>query len=90
MQWEQMQCPECGGEPFELAENCPAQAGLMNVGTAAAPRFEYAGGSRMISECQEPIVDSEGRHNLWCCNGHEWWTRPLADSCDTFLIEAAP
>ena len=76
MKWEQQFCPACGEPARSRAETVASQASLLfHLDTE---EYDFAGESEVLWDTQEPVVQ-EGRENLWCANGHEWWTRPVPE-----------
>ena len=76
MRWEQQTCPTCGEPARARAETVASQVSL--AFDADTEEYDFAGESEVIWDTQEPVVQA-GRENLWCANGHEWWTRPLEE-----------
>lgn len=73
MRWKQNKCPTCGEPASELAELTPAQAGLIYDPETDA--YDWEGESRMCWDGQSPD-ERDGKQNLWCGKGHDWWTYP--------------
>ena len=77
MKWEQQVCPTCGEPAKARAELVASQVSLLfNPDTE---EYAFAGESEVIWDAQEPVVQEEGKENLWCANGHGWWTRPIKE-----------
>lgn len=77
MKWEQPFCPTCGEPAKARAEMVASQVSLLfNPDTE---EYDFAGESEVIWDAQEPVVREEGKENLWCANGHGWWTRPIPE-----------
>ncbi len=74
MKWEQMTCPTCHEPASELAENRPVQWPIELID--GEYDYIYEQGAR---DCYEdfPLKADDGSENLYCPNGHDWWTKPI-------------
>jgi len=73
MRWEDMVCPECGAGIAGVVNEITADLQEADDGS-----YEFTGTTDF--DTQTDLVDGEGREKLVCHNGHEFWSRPLADS----------
>ncbi len=87
MQFEVMVCPQCGAPAKELAEVVSVQSPL--ILEEGAYEFEQSG-SRICWDGQMPAEDPAGRGNLYCPNGHDWWTFPLDEQGQPILNATPP
>lgn len=76
MRWQQNTCPTCAKPAAELAEMVAAQA-LLTYDEESG-EYEYAGESRVCWDGQETL-EADGMQNLYCENGHDWWTAPVQE-----------
>lgn len=79
MKFEQPNCPECGEELRGIIEQIQGCAELALQ--ADNESYAYAGNTDVWWDEQRPLRDPEGRINLVCHNGHDWWSK-VTDSED--------
>ena len=70
-----MTCPTCGEPPTCLSEQMAVQATLIASLTEPGA-WDDARDSRTCWETQEPVTNADGHQQLWCAQGHDWWTQP--------------
>ena len=68
IKWDEMTCPECGGEIAGTVELVYGIAGMIGN---AEDGFEYDGHTEICWDSQM-TVQEEGRDTLQCADGHEW------------------
>jgi hypothetical protein len=73
MKFETPKCPECGEDLRGTIESVKgvAELSLQDDGET----FEYSGSTDVWWDEQRAIRDHEGRVNLICHNGHDWFSK---------------
>ena len=71
MKWEQNTCPECGGEVSGTVETLTGVAGIDPDGAGG---YQY-GGWTEIDWDEQKTITREGKDQLRCEKGHEWFSK---------------
>jgi hypothetical protein len=75
MKFDEPKCPECGDPPRGTIERLQGVAELFPED--AENTFEYSGTTDVWWDEQRSVRDRQGRVNLVCHDGHEWFSKVI-------------